>query len=143
LESASTTSRQAVAAASLPWGGGVALLAINYHAWWYIGRGPRAATAACLVILNFLLFTFGALGLLRISGRAKKVDKAAGDITYPLYLNQYAISVAWLTLWPDARPGLLHFLGCLGACVAASCALILLSEPFTRRLRDRIRGVRL
>lgn len=124
-------------------GATLSLLAVNYHACWYIGRDPHAATAACLVILNILLVTFGALGLLRISGRAKTLDKAAGDITYPLYLNHYAISIAWLTLWPDTRPGLPSFVGCLGACVAASCAMMLLSEPFTRRLRDRIRGVRL
>jgi peptidoglycan/LPS O-acetylase OafA/YrhL len=79
----------------------------------------------------------------RLPARLKRIDSALGDLTYPLYLNHYAVSVAALTLFASAKPSFTLFALTLVASVAFSYGAMLLTEPLTKGIRDRIRGRRL
>jgi peptidoglycan/LPS O-acetylase OafA/YrhL len=69
----------------------------------------------------------------------KRLDTALGDLTYPLYLNHYAVSIAMLTLFAHLRPSIGLFVATFVVSVAFSYGAMLLTEPMTKGIRDRIR----
>lgn len=121
----------------------VCLVCVNWHAYQYIGRTSRATVLESLVILNVLLLALWLLSRAAIGERWTALDRLLGDLTYPLYLNHYAVSVALLSLVPAEHFGIGLFIGNFGASVLFSYVAMQCSEPLTRRLRDRIRGRRL
>jgi len=73
--------------------------------------------------------------------RFKNIDRVLGDLTYSLYLNHFVVLIVMLTYFGRGSYGL--FLGGLCLAVAFSHAMNYLTEPFTKGLRDKVRGARL
>ncbi len=115
----------------------------NCHFFSYVARAKDAPVLACVAIFNILLVIMWILARANVAARFKSWDKALGDLSYPVYLNHYAVSIVFLTLFGSHRDPLLIFLLCAAVCVGISWALNQISEPITRRLRDRIRGLTL
>lgn len=115
-------------------------IGVNWHAYVYMAKNPANWALVGLTILNLLGVILFFLGRMTISGRKKRLDKWLGEITYPLYLNHYAASIAVLSLMPAEQRGSLLFVSNLIACIAISLALSYISEPLTRSIRNRIRG---
>jgi len=120
----------------------VSIVLLNWHAYVYIARNPDANVIGCLVILDALILMLWILSVSEIPKSLKRLDKFLGDITYPLYLNHYAISIVMLTLFWNER-NMVLFLVTYVLSVAFSYLAMLCTEPLTRTLRDRIRGQRL
>lgn len=120
--------------------GALAAIGVNWHAYAYMSKNPANWAGVDLAILNLLAATLFFLGRSTASGPRKAIDRWVGDITYPLYLNHYAVSIATLSLVPAEYRGVPLFVGNLAFCIAASLGLSYVSEPFTRSLRNRIRG---
>lgn len=91
-------------------------------AWLLLGMVPAAAV----------------LDRLRLSAPWQHWDRRLGDLSYPLYLNHYAVSILFLSLCDERRPAVL--VGCLVASILVAIGLTQLVEPLTRSLRDRFRG---
>jgi peptidoglycan/LPS O-acetylase OafA/YrhL len=96
------------------------------------------------VELMLLLTVFVALVWLSHTdqGRLRKfasLDKALGDLTYPLYLN-HAIVV--LTLMAIFGPSIFASVGGVLAAILFAVLVSALTEPYIARLRDRVRGRR-
>lgn len=129
----------------LPWQVilGVSFLAINWHAFGYISRNPANSAGYSMLILNALIGALWVLSRRRMSGRWKAVDRWFGDITYPLYLNHYAVSIAILSLFGAVYRSPMLFVLTYGLCVLVSYSLLFVSEPLTRGIRNRIRGATL
>lgn len=121
--------------------GGLAAIGVNWHAYAYMSKNPGNWAAVGVAILNLLAVILYFLGRTTTSGRMKALDRWVGDITYQLYLNHYAVSIATLSLVPAEYRGVPLFVGNLVLCVVASLVLSYVSEPFTRSLRNKIRGV--
>lgn len=120
--------------------GALAVIGVNWHAYAYMSKNPANWAGVGLAILNLLAAALFFLGRSTASGRKKAIDRWFGDITYPLYLNHYAVSIATLSLVPQELRGIALFLANLAACIVLSLVLSSLSEPFTRSIRNRIRG---
>ncbi len=115
-------------------------IGVNWHAYVYMAKNPANLALVGLTILNLLGVILFFLGRMTISGSKKRLDKWLGEITYPLYLNHYAASIAVLSLMPAEQRGSLLFVSNLIACISISLALSYISEPLTRSIRNRIRG---
>ena len=102
--------------------------------------GYHRAIPAQLLLLLALLFGFVFLASQR-SSRWRSGDRALGDLTYPLYLNHYAVMVATMSIFPYPSAVAL-VIGCF-ASVAVAGAVTAALDPVLRRLRDRVRGHRL
>jgi peptidoglycan/LPS O-acetylase OafA/YrhL len=122
---------------------GVSLVGINWHAFGYISRNPANSAFVSLIILNVLIGILWILSQQESSGKWKTLDRWFGDITYPLYLNHYAISIAILSLVGNGYRSPVLFVVVYGLCVLVSYGLLFISEPLTRGLRNRIRGATL
>lgn len=117
-----------------------AALPLALHAYWaYNAAGPTALPASTLLFV-IMLAAMLALSFAAVATRTARIDKALGDLTYPLYL------VHWPVVWLVGR--LLPGAGAEGygavalASLAAAALLLLLEQPLAR-LRDRIRRRRL
>lgn len=111
---------------------GVALAAV--HAWSYL-EGSLPALA-CLV----LFAAVSAVLCLSSNGdrRFQRADRMLGDVSYSLYLNQYAVLVAWAALLPDLR-GFWVWSAAVALSLAVATALHVLFERPLMGLRRRIR----
>jgi len=90
-------------------------------------------------VLAVLLGLFAWLLPRGAHGARKRLDHRLGDLSYPLYLNHYAVGIAAASLAP--RPGWKLFaLTFLAAMLLAAAAEHLVERPI-RALRDRIRSV--
>lgn len=120
------------------------------HFKWYVEKDPGIVPFTIGSITLLVLASVAVLALTYVvpTGRAKKVDRALGDLTYSLYLNHFAILVVFGSFLTDSR-GNAHqnhqgmFLLFLLTSIGFSYLMNFLTEPFTRSLRDRIRGVSL
>lgn len=121
----------------------VSLGLLNWHAYEYMSRNPDANAGAGLLILDGLIFALWILGRCTISAKLISGDRFLGDLTYPLYLNHYAISIATLSLVPETSRGRPLFIANLAASILGGFIAMQCTEPLTRRLRDRIRGRKL
>jgi peptidoglycan/LPS O-acetylase OafA/YrhL len=71
----------------------------------------------------------------------KNIDRVLGDLTYSLYLNHFVILIVMLTYFGRGNYGL--FVGGVLLAIVFAHAMNFLTEPFTRGLRDKVRGARL
>lgn len=102
----------------------------SYSTWQAeVGAGVLLGAAALLLVLDRL----------RLPAAWRHGDRMLGDLSYPLYLNHYVVSIFFLSMWPARSPAAMA--ACLAASVGVSCVLTWAVEPLTRTLRDRFRGV--
>jgi peptidoglycan/LPS O-acetylase OafA/YrhL len=132
------TRRAALAAA--------AALPFAVHSYWiYNAAGPTDLLPSTL-LFGAMLALMLVLSFATVSARAARIDKALGDLTYPLYLMHWP--VVWLIGRSLPGAGLDGFGAAAGygavalASVAAAALVLLLEQPLTH-LRDRIRRRRL
>lgn len=79
--------------------------------------------------------------LFRVRARGFKAwDKRLGDLSYPLYLNQYVVIIVFFAVF---SPSWLTFLISVLFAFGLALATERIVEPVTTDVRDRIRGVRL
>jgi peptidoglycan/LPS O-acetylase OafA/YrhL len=90
-------------------------------------------------VLAILLGLFAWLLPRGAAGRFKRLDRRLGDLSYPLYLNHYAVGIAAASLAPRAGWPLFAVTA-LAAIVLAAAAERLVDRPI-RALRDRVRSV--
>lgn len=107
----------------------------------YIGKGPQNLVAGPTLALATLCLVIMPLARMRVSAKIRQIDRWLGDLSYPIYLNHYAVSILALSLAPTRNVWV--FLMSVVLCVGASWAVAQLTEPFSARLRNRIRGVAL
>ena len=89
-------------------------------------------------VLAFLLGLLAWLLPRRAAGRFKRLDSRLGNLSYPLYLNHYAVGIATASLAP--WPGWLLFtVAMLASVLLAATAERLVDRPI-RALRDRVRS---
>jgi peptidoglycan/LPS O-acetylase OafA/YrhL len=120
-----------------------ALALLNWHAYTYMARNPNALAGLSVVLLDALIAAVWLLGNARMPARLIPVDRFAGDLTYPLYLNHYAVSVVALSVIPDERLGLPVFFAYVLVAIGFAYVAMQCSEPLTKHLRERIRGQKL
>ncbi len=124
----------------------LAALPFAVHSYWiYSTAGPTDVLPSTLLFATMLALML-ALSFATVSARIARIDKALGDLTYPLYL------VHWPVVWLIGRflpgAGLDGYGAAAGygmvalASVAAAALVLLLEQPLTH-LRDRIRRRRL
>ena len=90
-------------------------------------------------VLAFLLGLLAWLLPRGAEGRFKRLDRRLGDLSYPLYLNHYAVGIAAASLAP--RSGWpLFAVTVLASVLLAAAAERLVDRPI-RGLRDRVRSV--
>jgi len=116
------------------------ILAVTHYSG-YVGKNTQALVVAPTVIYAILALSVLGLARLRVGTRFRRIDRWLGDLSYPLYLNHYAITIAVVTLMP--RRNVWTFLVCLPLSIAASWMISHLTEPVTRNMRNQIRGVAL
>jgi len=88
-----------------------------------------------------LVVALGVLSYMRPNPKLRKLDKFLGDLTYPLYLNHFIVVILFAAY---TRPGSdLTVVIYLCAAIVFSYLMSFTTEPFTKKLRDRIRGVSL
>ena len=92
-------------------------------------------------VLACLLALFALLLPLRAAGRFKRLDRRLGDLSYPLYLNHYAVGIAAASLAP--RLGWMLFAVTVVAAVLLAAVTERLVDRPIRALRDRVRRSRL
>lgn len=126
------TRRAALAAA--------AALPLALHAYVsYVGAGETVLLASSLLFAAMLALMAGAAFVV-VPSRVARIDKALGDLTYPLYLVHWP--VVWLVgqAWPGA--GVEGYGAVLLGSFAAAALVLLIEQPLMH-LRDRIRRRRL
>lgn len=121
----------------------LALICVNWQAFDYVSRNPAAHSLAAVAILDVLIVAMWVLSRMRVGGSMMRADQFLGDLTYPIYLNHYAVGIAFISVMPERNFSIQIFCAGLVAVIACSYLAMQLSEPFTRRLRERIRGRRL
>lgn len=90
-------------------------------------------------LLLFLLYlSLIPLSKVQITPRLKAVDRFLGDVTYSLYLNHFVVLIVFLSYFP--KPSSVVYLAAMLSAVIFSYGMNFLTEPYTRLLRDRVRG---
>jgi peptidoglycan/LPS O-acetylase OafA/YrhL len=126
-------SRALVGLAAL--GGLAALFALRSPRFpWHTGE-QAVLLAALGVGLSALLRAEG------LGSRLRGLDRAAGDLSYPLYLNHYAVGIAWYDRCAARGWGV--FIAAMACSLVTAWVMMLLVESPMRSLRNRVRGVRL
>lgn len=105
--------------------------------WWSGAIRPVVFIPTIIMLLIPLAIIY--LASVRLSDRAKGLDQTLGDLTYPLYLNHYAILVAALSLFPTPNPFVQ--VATVSAALLASIVLHRLVETPMTAIRNKIRGV--
>jgi peptidoglycan/LPS O-acetylase OafA/YrhL len=75
----------------------------------------------------------------KISARWRKIDIAVGELSFPLYLHQYAALIFVAAVLPRSYMAVIAAVTL--ACVIAAFAVLAVEKPISR-LRDRVRGGR-
>jgi len=107
----------------------------------YIGKAGDVWVMGPLALLIALAALIVPLSKTRTSSALSAFDARLGDLSYPIYLNHYVVIIAALNM--TAQRNMWVFALSMIACVAFSFLASLLTEPFTAKIRDRIRGVKL
>ncbi len=115
----------------------------NLHFFSYQIRNPASPVLPCVIIFNVLLVAFFLLSGMTASGKWRIFDRKAGDLSYPVYLNHYAVSIVFLSLFGQHRDPVLVFAGGIVASLAISRLANAITDPLTRSLRNRLRGTAL
>lgn len=103
----------------------------------FSGVGARGILIAVLLMTAMLLAVV-VLGRLRIGDRARRLDRALGDLSYPIYLNHSVVLVCVASLVPS--PPLVALALAVFGSIALSWLAAKAIETPLRPLRDRIRG---
>lgn len=123
------------------WAAGGGMLCIVMMVTHYVGY-VNISTGKLIIGPLLVLFGLitGALMLAKVElpHRWGRIDRWLGDLSYPIYLNHYAVTIAFLTLCSE--PSDMLFWSCVAASVAFAWFIALLTEPFTNRVREKIRG---
>jgi peptidoglycan/LPS O-acetylase OafA/YrhL len=114
----------------------LAMVVIHYAG--YVNVSAGNLFLGPVLILLGLVASILMLAHLGCSRRLKALDQWLGDLSYPVYLNHYAVTVAFLTLCSE--PGAIAFWVCVAVSIVFSWFIALLTEPVTKRLRERVRG---
>lgn len=104
----------------------------------YVSASPGNYVMGPVLLLLLLIASILKLARLECSPQLKALDRWLGDLSYPVYLNHYAVTIAFLTLFSDA--GMAVFWGCIAASLVFSYLMALLTEPVTKSLRAKVRG---
>lgn len=107
----------------------------------YVGKGAQSFVLGPAILLLILIAAVAILAYTRKGRALKQLDQWLGDLSYPIYLNHYVVTIVMLSLFPVGSPRI--FLFCIALSVAVSWAVALLTEPLTKGLRNRVRGVAL
>ena len=104
--------------------------------WW--SGAVRPVVFIPTIIMMALPFALILLASVRLSKQATAIDQALGDLTYPLYLNHYAVLVVARSLFPAPNP----FVQTAAVLAALLISVVLhrLVETPMATIRDRIRG---
>ncbi len=116
----------------------IAVAAAGFASWRQHGA-PLPAVQ--FPILALLLALFAWLLTKAAAGGHKRLDRRLGDLSYPLYLNHYAVGIAASSLLP--RLGWTLYIVSIAAAVLLSAAAERLVDRPVRVLRNRIRAVAL
>lgn len=119
--------------------------------WLYAGHQQQSLPA--LVLALYVLVVLGIVWVARADGSplpiTRTADKCLGDLSYPLYINQYALAILIFTPlvaadWMIEESPMVVRLPLYAAfcfvITAASGVLIRLTDSITVPLRDRVRG---
>ncbi len=120
-------------------GATLSAVASALHIYDYYGRTEYGGGAA-IALLAIALF-MAAIARVTLSSGRRSIDQALGDISYPLYLNHFVLVSVAQAVW--TWRGWLSMIACIGLSIGLAALLNLAVEPFTRGLRDRLRGVAL
>lgn len=126
------------------WGAIVSFILSVYHFYIYISKGNVAIGYIIATTLIYVLFIYTVYRLesFHFSLMAKKIDKFFGDLSYPIYINQYAVQIAFLTFF-TVNKGFVYFIIPVISVIIVAIFLNLLAEPITKKMRDHFRGVKL
>lgn len=117
------------------WGLILALILASLHAFVFFNH----LLAPVIVFLVFLLVA-SLLVPLRVPGPAARLDKGLGDLSYALYLNHYAVLVAFSAFGRHLHLGIYGW----GVAVIASVGIAFLMHQLVERplvrWRDAVRG---
>jgi peptidoglycan/LPS O-acetylase OafA/YrhL len=97
--------------------------------------------AGSLALLIVACASVAVLSRLPASPNFKNIDRILGDLTYSLYLNHFIILIVMLTYF--GRGSYELFIAGVLLAIVFSHGMNFLTEPFTRGLRDKVRGARL
>lgn len=107
----------------------------------YVINSPNRYVVAPTVTLGLLLLLIPALANVNVSKHCQKIDQWLGDLSYPIYLNHYVVTICVFSLLPQRNPEV--FFLTIVLCIAISWLAAQLTEPFTIGLRNKIRGTAL
>jgi peptidoglycan/LPS O-acetylase OafA/YrhL len=78
------------------------------------------------------------LASVRVTARLRRLDRWLGDLSYPVYLNQYAVLIVFASLWKGVSIWK-QVLAVLAVCGVAYLAKRIVETPM-KGIRDRLRG---
>jgi peptidoglycan/LPS O-acetylase OafA/YrhL len=110
-----------------------------YRHFFFYARGAQYHASAIWVL--FVVMTLALVILSQVSSERRdllRVDRFFGDLTYSLYLNSFVVIVYFLSL--TGRPGMLSFVSCVTTSIVFAYLMTFTTEPFTKKLRDKVRG---
>jgi peptidoglycan/LPS O-acetylase OafA/YrhL len=126
---------------AVKWIGLAALLCMVLQFHDYDAGSPIAGVydrAAQYGILGAMLLAFMVLAHVR-SGRGHRIDQKLGDLSYVVYLNHAAVQAVFL--YHVGEPSALSFALALVITILYSMAMLGITEPPLRFVRDQVRGV--
>jgi peptidoglycan/LPS O-acetylase OafA/YrhL len=103
-----------------------------------LGQHGAPNLAAQFMVLAALLALFIRLASVPAGPRWRTLDRALGDLSYPLYLNHYIVGIAIFDLWPG-RGCITYIVGMLVAVALATIMAKTTDAPLLG-LRTRLRG---
>jgi len=107
-----------------------------WHVFDWYGRTHYGVGAGLVVLALGILVAVASQ--INLTGAARKVDNFLGDLSYPLYLNHFAVQMVFMNFHPSQGWGSWLLFG-VAACFLATVANYLV-EPRMRALRNRLRG---
>lgn len=117
--------------------GAVVALALCYHHYYgYADRTREALMGGVLVVA--IAPALAGLARLQLGAGWRRIDRFLGDLSYPVYLNHYVVTIALLNLTTERSVRMIAL--SLALSTLASLALALMVEPLTRQVRNRFRG---
>jgi peptidoglycan/LPS O-acetylase OafA/YrhL len=112
-----------------------------YHFIGYVGKSADNAVLGPILLLIMLISLIIPLSRVGGGGFVGTLDRSLGDLSYSLYLNHYVVTIVFLSLLKTRGPAI--YIACILASIAFSWGMNLVTEPLTRQIRDRLRGVSL
>jgi peptidoglycan/LPS O-acetylase OafA/YrhL len=113
---------------------------LSFYVDWWSGAIRPVVFFPALTMLA-IPFLVALMSGIRLPDRLARIDQSLGDLTYPLYLNHYAVLVVAYSLFPE--PNWVVQAATVVTSIAVSLILRRLIEGPMSKVRDRIRGHRL